>query len=646
MRGESRLAGIVFIAAEEESVPLVRRVARRLGMGIEIHVAHGEARKRLAVEASSRGAEAIVSRWGFDLTAMEQKVDTPLVDVKVTGYDIALALQRAHRLGPPIGVIANSSIVNGALKIASAFGLDIVGYEVIESLRETDLKTALARLKDRGVGIILGGVTVTTMAPALGMRGIFIAPGEEAISDALMEADKLVEVRRREKLRAEQIRLILDFAYDGIIAVNDQGIVTVFNRMAEEITKLKADMVLGKPADSALRVIGLSEPMMAQRAEVGKLARLGASQIAINRVPIIIDGRAAGAVATFLDIGRIQSLEHRIRRELSTRGLIAKYHFEDIIGESAEIARAIGIARKYSKLDAPLLITGETGTGKEIFAQSVHNESPRRDGPFVAINCAALPESLLESELFGYVEGAFTGARKQGKIGLFELAHRGTVFLDEIGEMPLRIQARFLRVLEQNEVMRIGDDKVIPVDVRVIAATNRDLAELVSHGFFRADLYYRLNVLNLRLPPLRERKQDIPLLLRHFLVESQRKAGKLVRVEEDKLVRTFQSHDWPGNVRELRNMVERLVALSDDGCITDELANRLLAEEGTGFHLANRIGSPGCLSDVERETVLTVLKQVGGNRRRAAELLGISVTTLWRKLKKWGETQSMSRVEH
>ena len=230
----------------------------------------------------------------------------------------------------------------------------------------------------------------------------------------------------------------------------------------------------------------------------------------------MIKGYSHGAVATFQPIGAIQASEQKIRLTSHKRGLIAKNTLADIAGESDPIVQAKEQAKLYAQSDSTVIIVGETGTGKEIFAQAIHNASPRARGPFVAINCAALPENLLESELFGYEGGAFTGARKEGKPGLFELAHGGTIFLDEIGEMSLAVQARLLRILEEREVMRLGGDRVIPVDVRVIAATNKDLFHKVTQKSFRQDLFYRLCVLQLRLPPLRERLEDIPHLLERF----------------------------------------------------------------------------------------------------------------------------------
>jgi transcriptional regulator with PAS, ATPase and Fis domain len=276
-----------------------------------------------------------------------------------------------------------------------------------------------------------------------------------------------------------------------------------------------------------------------------------------------------------------------------------------------------------------VLITGETGVGKEVFAQSIHNASPRSQKPFVAINCAALPAPILESELFGYMGGAFTGANPKGKAGLLEIAHGGTLFLDEIAEMDFGIQSKLLRVIQEKRVMRLGSDRVMPVDVRIIAATNKNLKTLIREQKFRADLYYRLNVLRLRLPPLRERKPDIRLFA-HYLLQRYEKAAPLkLHWGPDALERLVQ-HEWPGNVRELQNIVERIVAVCKQQTIPAELISRVMRDDDD---LPETPINTVCSSASEREVILQALAQTRGRLSAAANALGISRSTLWRKMK-------------
>jgi transcriptional regulator with PAS, ATPase and Fis domain len=298
-------------------------------------------------------------------------------------------------------------------------------------------------------------------------------------------------------------------------------------------------------------------------------------------------------------------------------------------------------ARKYAELDSTtVLILGETGTGKELFAHSIHNESPRAKGPFVAINCAALPENLLESELFGYAEGAFTGARRGGKIGLFEMAHMGTIFLDEIGDMPLNLQSRLLRVIQEKEVMRIGDDRVIPVDVRIIASTNRNLEEDIEKGAFRRDLFYRLNVLKLIIPPLRERKEDIPLLVDLFVEKYSSRLGKKVNGITQKARDLLMNLDYSGNVRELKGVIERAVAFAESEYIKEaDLGISNQAAKQNDAISRDIFKGNFTLKEIEIMAIREALAKTRNNISEAARLLGVDRTTIWRKIKESGLTQ-------
>jgi transcriptional regulator with PAS, ATPase and Fis domain len=341
-------------------------------------------------------------------------------------------------------------------------------------------------------------------------------------------------------------------------------------------------------------------------------------------------------VINFQGISKIRQMEEKIRQKLHDKGLVAKYQFTDIVGRSSALTAVITRARKYAKTLSTVLITGESGTGKELFAQSIHNESSRCRGPFVAVNCAALPENLLESELFGYEEGAFTGARRGGKPGLFELAHGGSIFMDEISELGSQLQARLLRVLQQKEVMRVGGDRVIPVDVRIIAATNRNMAEAVKLGNFREDLYYRLNVLPLEVPPLRERLEDIPLLFYHLL---KRKDGRRTRGDiPGQIVDRLKRYAWPGNIRELENFAERYCAIGEEdqiNCLTlRSLIDRLFSDDQTEVANKRRITvEVGTFEEIESSIISQLASSFPNSKEDLAKALGISRTTLWRKLK-------------
>jgi DNA-binding NtrC family response regulator len=328
---------------------------------------------------------------------------------------------------------------------------------------------------------------------------------------------------------------------------------------------------------------------------------------------------------------------HRLRREVHHLRKQIREHrgFGTIIGTSLSIQRLADMVSRVAAADATILIEGESGTGKELVARAIHAESARASHPFVGINCAALPETLLESELFGHVRGAFTGAVATKK-GLFEEAGQGTLFLDEIGDTPPPIQVKLLRVLQEREIRRVGSTSPIRIDARLLAATNRRLEELVREGRFREDLYYRLNVVALRIPPLRERREDIPLLAAHFLTHAAKRHGRAVPTLSPEAMALFLEHQWPGNVRELENAIERAVLLAEtDTILPGDLPPRLQGAPGGGDG-PDATATPHRLDEVEREHILRTLDVYAWNQARAAEALGIGRNTLWRKLKDYG----------
>ncbi|WP_432662419.1 sigma 54-interacting transcriptional regulator [Wukongibacter baidiensis] len=349
---------------------------------------------------------------------------------------------------------------------------------------------------------------------------------------------------------------LLNILDDGIIAVDANGLIHGFNKRAEKIIGLKKGEVIGKNVKTIVSQIPFDSVIGTSKSIKAMLVKIKGKNISTTIVPVITLKKVTGALAIINEFTEEEKYHHKLRGQLLGKGHKAKYKFEDIIGQSPAIEELKGIAKRMAKSDSSVLICGESGTGKELFAQAIHNTSKRKNYQFVAVNCAALPESLLESELFGYEEGAFTGARKGGKIGLFELAHNGTLFLDEIGEMALNLQARLLRVIQEREVMRIGGDSVINIDIRIIAATNKNLKELVDKGEFRRDLYYRLNVLPLNTIPLRERREDIMLLVDNI----QKEVEAEFELSEES-IEAFKNYSWEGNVRELNNYIEYLAHL-------------------------------------------------------------------------------------
>mgnify|MGYP003879131875 CR=1 FL=1 len=454
------------------------------------------------------------------------------------------------------------------------------------------------------------------------------------IQEVTKLAQELYE-RQEELLREKQkVEAILESIADGVFTVDGDWRVTSFNRAAEEITGFSREEVIGLPCERVFRSPTCRGMCPLRRAfatggpvynvEV-EITRKDGRQvpISVSAAPLRdVDGVVIGGVEVFRDLSPLRQLS----RELEER-----YSFGQIIGKSKPMRELFALLENVAETDSTVLIYGESGTGKELVARALHYNGPRREGPFVAVNCAALPEALLESELFGYERGAFTGATRS-KPGRFELADGGTLFLDEVGEMGLAVQAKLLRVLDQKEFERLGGTKTIRVDVRIIAATNRDLEADVASGRFRRDLFYRLNVVSIHLPPLRERREDIPLLVEHFVRKFGEKMGRKVRSVSPEAMRLLMDYDWPGNVRELENAIEHaFVMMRGDTILPEDLPETIRERKASVVP-----GGRGLLEDGERQALLAALEQAGWNRGEAARILGISRTTLWRKMRKHG----------
>lgn len=389
-----------------------------------------------------------------------------------------------------------------------------------------DLRRQVIQAKIDGIDVVIGGILTGEYAEQSHLPSVNLGATKESLLAAFRIAEEIKYARTLEQKKTEEFKTILNSAFEVIIGTDEQGNITVFNAAAELFLKISAAEAIGSNIQTIIDIV--DEHDMDTVFNEGK--------------PVL------AAILSFQEIDRIQNVEAKIREELYHKGNVAEYSFNDIKGTSAAIKETKRIAESFAKLDSIVLILGETGTGKELFAQSIHNASLRNQGPFVAVNCGAIPSNLIESELFGYSEGAFTGAKKSGKRGLFEIAHCGTIFLDEISEMDINGQVMLLRVIQEKQIRRIGDDRVIPIDVRIIAATNKSLIKLVEEKKFREDLYYRLNVLTLNIPPLRERQDDIEYLMRYFIIEYNKKFYKHVTLTEEAIA-LVRKYPWYGNVR-------------------------------------------------------------------------------------------------
>ncbi|MFW6132446.1 MAG: sigma-54 interaction domain-containing protein [Planctomycetota bacterium] len=438
-----------------------------------------------------------------------------------------------------------------------------------------------------------------------------------------------------DKTSVQRESAILDSINEGVFTVDGDWRITAFNRAAEQITGVSRDQAVGSPCCDVFRASICERNCALRRTMRSGTPVLNATADIINqqgrRIPIRIatallkdeSGAVVGGVETFQDLTQVEQLQKELQ---------ARYTFEDIVGRSAPMMRLFDVLPQVAESSSTVLIAGPSGTGKELFARAVHNLSPRKDKPFVAVNCAALPDTLLESELFGHKAGAFTDA-KRDKPGRFALADGGTIFLDEIGDISPAMQVRLLRVLQDRVIEPLGGVAPIPVDVRVIAATNKDLAAEVRRGGFRDDLYYRVRVVHLELPALKDRREDIPLLVDHLVARFNRLQGKQIAGVSDEVMARLMEHDYPGNVRELENIIEQAFVLCRGGLI--EL-NHLPPELRPTSGRATPAGQPMSLKAIEKLFITEALQRRNGSRKRAAEDLGINVSTLYRKIKTLG----------
>jgi len=604
----------------------------------DVYVLEGDLDQGVAAarQAVKNGAEVIISRGG---TAMliAQSIDVPVVEIKVSPFDMIRCLMKLRDYQGPIGVIGFPNFVYGCESIGMTLGIEL--RRIIIESREDAFRQMAAAAHD-GIRLVIGGVASIHEADKFGMKGVLITSGREAISQAIQEASAIAEVRTREQERAELLRIVVNSTHEGIVVVDQNERITLMNSMAERVFGLTASEVLGEKIKDKIPNTLLPQILREGDGEYAELQTVGDKVIVTQRFVIRVNGQIIGAVANFRDITEIQRLEQIVRQKLHTKGLIASMHLDDLIGNSAELIQLKDRAKKFAVVNAAVLIMGESGTGKELVAQGIHNSSQRSKGPFVAVNCAALPESLLESELFGYEEGSFTGAKKGGKHGLFELAHGGSIFLDEIGEMPLLLQSRLLRILQDRMVLRIGGDRLIPVDVRIIAATNRNLKSLIEKGQFREDLYYRLNTLTLFIPPLRQRTRDIGILSDYFLRKHSHLNSKVQQIDLG-AVKLLEQYKWPGNVRELEHVIERLIIIGEEKVIDMQAVDGLLRELDLDrlWGGENDSSHAHSLEDMEVDFISTVLENESNNKSKAAKRLGISRSTLWRKLRSQSKTE-------
>ncbi len=456
------------------------------------------------------------------------------------------------------------------------------------------------------------------------------------------QLDKLMAIKRWNKI----LTIVFDSAYEGIVIVDENARITTFNQAYADFLGVHRQDMIGRKVDEVVENTRMHIVVKTGQAEFRQIQRIKGHDMVCDRIPIWEGKRIIGAVGKvlFRDISEVDELQEQAKRlkqeveyykgQLRRQEQQARYSIENIIGQSRAINNLKDLINKVGRSKSTVLIRGECGTGKELVAHAIHNSSPNFRGPFIKVNCAAIPENLLESELFGYEEGAFTGAKKGGKIGKFEQANDGTIFLDEIGDMPLGMQVKLLRVLQEKEVERVGGTRTVKVPARVITATHRDLEQMVREGKFRQDLFYRLNVVNLEIPALRQRPEDIPVLIEYFLDKLGRVLGCGRKRMSPEALEILLNHNWPGNIRELENVLERALNMVEGEKILPEYLPLYLTETKKVNSTVNSLKE--ALARTEQELLRQALESCHGNSLEAAKLLGLSKSTFYERIARYG----------
>ena len=632
--GLPRLCFLSYRQIREFAMPVVAEYAGRA----QIEVVDGTFGGALAI-AQDRVERGVVDAFvsaGSNASILRAGLRAPVATIQLGGFDLLQALIKARRIAGRVGVVMYGQTIPELEAVK-----DLLNIEISQHAYQTpdDARQRFEALRREGFTVIVGSSLVVELAEEAGLTGL-LAYSLASIRKGFDDALELARVARLEAGRYEQLHSVLHNLQEAVVAVDRQDRIIAVNPPMQQLLGGPGLRVQGQALDALQPALSLRATLDSGLQERAVAQRFGQRDWVAHRTPIREHGEIVGAALTLYDAGTIQAADTSLRMMQRRQQHAARHGFDSLAGQSPALQRAVASARRFARTDLGVLVTGESGVGKELFAQAMHNDSSRAGRPFVAVNCASFPESLLESELFGYEEGAFTGSRRGGKRGLFEAAHTGTLFLDEIGDMPLPLQTRLLRVLQEREIMRLGATAPIPIDVRVIAATHQPLVELIAQQRFRQDLYYRVNTLRLALPALRERREDIPAIATPLVARCLARLGSPLDAAAAlaPLLPLLTAYNWPGNVRELENLAERIaVFLLQFDRVGDvrygELEHdcpELFAQPGT---------AAGAADQPLAERVAQAMELAGGRRAEAAQRLGVSRSTLWRWLRELEGTE-------
>lgn len=625
--------------------------------GINVSYIVGEASNAVACAReliAREHVEAIVARNPVH-HFLRQNLDIPIISMDISSMDLLRAIRKidtSKRVGF-FHVDEDSGMYASVLQdLQEITGHQIEVIRIFKDFRyDLEQKNYLGRKEYEQIcrcdALITSTPSTGKFYETVGKQVEYIEAEPYQIYCAIMNAVDSANVRNREIQNTQLTELALNSTSDGFIVLSGDNVMMLNDNLCA-LSGMEKESILQSSSEELMRRNEFFRQVL-QTVRKSIVSYQGV-QYSVFRRMVSMGNQESEKVEliSIINVPNIQKTETSIRKALDKRGFEAKWRFEDIIPNGAAIERAINKARQYAKTESNVLILGESGTGKEMFAQSIHNASPFAQGPFVAINCAALPESLLESELFGYEGGAFTGAKKGGKIGLVELSHEGTLFLDEIGDLPLALQAKLLRMIQERHITRIGGDRLIPVNNRLICATHRDLAQMVREKKFREDLYYRIDVLHVLVPPLRQRKESIPALVESLIFRLAQKRSYAVPNLPEECLALMGTYDWPGNVRQLETFLERFLAANNDVRFHFDIFQNLFQEiteystekkenvaaQSSVLMPQEKILLPlGTMEEMEGQLLMQTYLRCGKNIQATARALKLGRSTVWRKLK-------------
>ncbi|NQD64998.1 sigma 54-interacting transcriptional regulator [Bacillus haikouensis] len=583
------------------------------------------------LEEIPASASVIVSRGGLG-EYLHTEAQIPYVHIPVTPYDLLRAVSQVYGKGyRKIVVLMFDQII----KDTEAFSLDFkdATVQVLSYNHSKELTQLLKDLiKTEQVDSIIGDIRAVLSAEKNNLYTYLLKSGQESLQLALEQAIRTLELKYQEQSKRKELELILYSMQQAVIVVDEKNRIKTFNEKAKMIFPRLKNLAQSNEYREVISNDTLIHHIDNQEDHRNVLIEIENQKVLVTTLITRTNGLYGGAVQMFEKLNDIKQLELKIRKEVFKKGLIAKYTFSDIITINDEMKNIVKTAEVYAPSEGTVLIYGETGTGKELFAQSIHNASNRQKNPFVSLNCGSLSEPLLESELFGYEEGSFTGANRGGRAGLLELAHGGTLFLDEINEMSRAFQTKLLRVLQEEEVRRVGGNRNIPVDVRIICASNITIGELIEQGKFKEDLFYRISTLPLNILPLRERKNDIIPLTVHFLKIEMDREKRYLTWQDTSSFSPLLSYPWLGNARELQNIIRRLVITYPHYEITKEGLEQFLKTSLPKRKQEILIPVLDSYKDMERELWNKLYHQFNGTKKEFCQKFEISETTLWRKI--------------